>query len=162
MSPELSIEAISHDLSDIGIVIKASNDRFAGTAQFWMDIGCEPLIDLANQLNGFPEALDHVEEWTYGFAGDLQENPTVGPRPGRAFVHLKVLCLDSKGHLAADITIHEDPWFVRDEGKGKVFLEMQFDPAQLDSFIRDLKALAQRKEGLAVLAGRQPSTLDKS
>ncbi len=159
MTPRLAVEAISHDLSEIRIVITASNDRFAGSAGFWMGIGCAELIDLAGKLRGFPKSVDQVEEWEYGFTRAWQEKfreherLVPGLKPSIEYVHLKFLCLDRVGHLAVDITLHEDSWVLHDEGKGKVFLELAYEPAQIDSFCEELLALVKNKEGSAVLQG---------
>ena len=159
MTPHLSIEAVWHDVSMIQILVKASNDRFSGTTKVYINADGADLINLGNRLHGYPKGIDQVEEQEFGFTKEGQEKDEqlrkVRPeiQSAVAYVHLKFLCIDPYGHTAVDVTLHEDPWNQRTEAKGRVYLEVRFEPAQIDRFAEELIALAKDKEGIAVLEG---------
>jgi len=152
----LSFVINRHDHSSIDASVIASNGRFAGCANFYTDADAQGLIDFARSLQGFPKRIDQVEEYWFGisYSNSISLRKTdQDPSTFDSFAGLKFLCIDGFGHTAVDLTLYQEKeyWSGRPESRGEVFFELEFLPAQLDEFVKELFALAENKEGSATL-----------
>ncbi len=158
---------LSFEISELGeyleVVVKATNGIFAGTTTGITIVG-EQLIEMGNQLQGFPKNIWQVIEKTFGICYldevDYREN-IIGTNTEinrNPYVRLTFRCIDSMGHTAVDVFLIEESGYgikfgESEESRGKVYLEIRFEPASLDRFSMELSELGKRKEGKAVLTG---------
>ena len=138
--PHLSIELVWEDSDLEELLISASNGRYSGMAQVYFALG--DIEDLANRIRGFPLTLSHEVI----FSGGAEDSDS--------FARLVFRCVDGVGHTLVKVNLAEVfQEYARPTLRGRVELELLFEPLALDEFSRDLDQMARRRIPRAQLRG---------
>jgi hypothetical protein len=137
----LTIELVWEDADLEQLTIVADNGHYRGAASAYFGRG--DTGTMASALRGFPKSTSQREIFSGGSEdGDL------------SFAQLVFYCTDDAGHTAVDVTLSE---CLFDQGRrakrNRVELLLSFEPGALDTFCRELDAIARRSQTRAVLAG---------
>jgi hypothetical protein len=155
--PELSFAVAYKDEQLIQIEVTASNGRYAGVTTFYTNSDGQELINFSKKLQGFPQNIDQEIMQEFGFTQEelkVFEKESSGLKTISSYVGLTFFCIGKLGHAAISIKLIEDNWSEREEARGKVSFELQFDPASLDLFVQELTALGETKTEKATLLGK--------
>jgi hypothetical protein len=138
--PHLSIEVVWEDSDLEKLLISASNGRYSGIAQVYFGRG--DIKDLADRIRGFPQAVSQEVI----FSGGAEDSD--------GFARLVFSCVDGVGHTIVKVSLAEVfQEYARPTMRGRVELELLFEPLALDEFARDLQQMARRKVTRALLRG---------
>ena len=137
----LSLEVIWKDEHVLEVEFTASNAFFKGTTRAYDT--SESLIDLANKLVNFPNEEASIfyqvgEKDSYSYCA-IRFYPIGGGELVGAFTQLEE-CVST-----------ED----RKEEKSRLALEIIVEPSAIDNFYKQLKTIAHKQEGIALLVGRR-------
>lgn len=134
---ELTIKVVDPDDDYIGIEIRASNGRFAGSARIYA--GLDQLSALAEHISGFPASPSDGRMYQFG-------------DPGRSaaagHVTLRFRCLDLSGHAAVEIAVQDKDGLC---GPERASLSFRVEAAGIDRFATMLRELESSRYGEAVL-----------
>ena len=97
MQRGLTITIVDRDPDYLGIEIRASNDRFAGSTRIYA--GLAELSEFANRIAGFPSNPKDERNYEFG-------SPDPGFAGGHCTFHLQ--CIDSVGHARLRIALEDD------------------------------------------------------
>jgi len=135
----LQFEYLYHDVDVLELRITVENARFRGCVD--KHVGRGDLVKAASVLKGFPKNPDDTREVI------LAEGT----------VRLSFYCKDLAGHPAMRATLKEDSHrfrtsdFRRIDSPECAIVYLDFEPAALDEFLKELVHLQQRLSGTASL-----------
>ena len=138
--PHLAIELVWEDSDLEELLISASNERYAGTAQVYFALG--DMKDLAEAIRDFPRTVSQEVI----FSGGTEDSDR--------FARLVFKCFDGVGHTLVRICLAEVfQEYARPELRGRVEFDLLFEALALDEFVRNLELVAARKLARALLRG---------
>jgi hypothetical protein len=137
MSGRLTIQVVDRDDDYLGLDIRASNERFAGSARVYA--GLNELTELAGLISGFPQSSTDERVYEIG----SQE-----PRTAGGFCSLRFHCSDGAGTARLEVVLNDDD--DRHEHDSASF-GFQVFPVELDRFVLILRALEDRRVLEAIL-----------
>jgi hypothetical protein len=140
----INLSYLYHDLDVIEVRIVAQNAEFKASA----DVENGKLIEVATLIEGFPTSSQDTREVVLGafgnnFAGGAAE--------------LQFFCKDSAGHSTIRVTIESDERSLRAPTPKQIekpecaVLYIDFEPAELDIFVAQLKQVERTLKGSAIL-----------
>jgi hypothetical protein len=135
----ISVKVIWFDEDLVEILFRCSNDFLSGEANIYLEHNA--LADFANRLNGFPANVGDSRDITLGAQSSAEAK-------GGVQLHFSVL--DSVGHSALDVKLRRDDCKAYGEIES-VALRIPIDAAGVDSFVKQLRIVADSKEGDAHL-----------
>jgi hypothetical protein len=97
MQQGLTITIVDVDPDYLGIEIRASNDRFAGSTRIYA--GLSQLSEFADRIAGFPTNPKDDRRYEFG-------TPDPGFAGGYCSFHLQ--CVDSSGHARLHVAMEDD------------------------------------------------------
>jgi hypothetical protein len=97
MQRGLTITIVDVDPDYLGIDIRASNDRFGGSARIYA--GLTELSEFATRIAGFP--TNSVDERNYEFGS--RDRGFAG-----GYCRLRFRCVDSVGHARVEVALEDD------------------------------------------------------
>jgi hypothetical protein len=140
-SPQLTIELVWEDPDIEELCIVADNGQYSGAASVYFARGDAGV--LANALRGFPKTTSQREE----FSGGSEDGEV-------SYAQLVFFCMDGAGHVAVEVTLSECLFHHgRRTNRNRAQLLLRFEPLALDTFCRELDAIARRTTKRAVLPG---------
>jgi hypothetical protein len=136
----LYLQTIERNPSLLGVAIVASNGAFRGMAKLYLTPSC--ITALAQKLHGFPQSVADRRVIELGVA------------ESGAYCQLKCACVDGVGHTAVSVHLlnhpHHHGWQTNPQS---TCLDIRFEAAALDRFVKQLQLLAQNQTEKAVLIG---------
>ena len=136
----LELQIVWKDDDMFELKVTASNCRYFGTTEVYDT--AESLFSFAQALMGFPK-------------DDKKLLHEVGFKDGYAYFSMNFYCIDNAGHIGVEINLEDNvATEFRPEEKDKLKLEIIVEPGAIDNFQRELKQLATKQEGVAILYGR--------
>ena len=142
LAPQLSIEVIYKDSDLIETRIFACNHNFSGSVNVYHEP--DGIKKLSNMIKGFPKTCKDNINYEAGYLESY------------AYCGLYFYCIDSSGHTAVRVKMQESAGSEsRIEAINEVSLELLYDPSALDLFQHELKAMAAKNEGTAILYGKK-------
>jgi hypothetical protein len=133
----IDVEIVYFDDDLVELQVRASNGRFAATAELYENLDVLPSLGLL--LRGFPVSPADVRERTLG---------NFNPSCGGGGVRLRLACTDAWGHAAVYLR-------VRAEGTRRTFggkdadesaeMTIPVEPAAIDAFVEQLRCAEVRK-----------------
>ena len=136
MDTGLRFAVLWSDADVVKVRASAWNGRFGGSAEVYVGIG--GLAEAAQNLDGFPRSLSDERQIQFGGFG-----PAIAG--GAATMHF--YCKDSAGHVLVEVRMESDGEIPAQT----VFLVAAVEPADIDSFVADLRRLEQDQRGGAYL-----------
>jgi hypothetical protein len=136
----MSFEVIWFDQDLVEIIVRCSNGYFAGTAEIY--VSHDQLSELADALHGFPSSVSDIRNIELG---------TFNPDHADGGLKMRVYCTNSSGNASADIKVRGDGCKKLGEVES-VALRMRIEPAAIDSFVQQLKAMNAAIGATAFLA----------
>ncbi|HEX5701659.1 MAG TPA: hypothetical protein VFX97_00400 [Pyrinomonadaceae bacterium] len=97
MSGNLIITVWDRDPDYLGIDIRATNERYSGTARLYA--GINAMSELADVITGFPTTPHDEREYVFG---------TQKPGFAGGFCSLQFRCTDGVGHAHVEIMMQDD------------------------------------------------------
>jgi hypothetical protein len=148
MTVGLQISVVETDDDYLGINIAAATDRFAGQTRIYASP--TQLSEFASVIDGFPVDFDDARTYEFG---------TRDPEWAGGYSQLTFSCVSGSGHLQRRIqvavTIEDDKsWHTA----ASATFWFEFQPAELDRFVRLLRDVERSREGEASLFGVAPGT----
>ena len=135
----LKFEVIWKDDDMIELQISANNGRYSGITEVY-EVP-DSLIELVNQLNGFPFGKDKVTH-------------ICGEKDSYAYFEMDFYKIGPTGKCGVLITMEENvATEYRREEKDKLSMELIIEPNAIDAFCKEMMHLAKREEGIAELKG---------
>lgn len=136
----LYLQKIERNPSLSGVAIVASNGAFRGMTKLYLTPSC--ITELAQKLHGFPQNIADQRVIELGVAAS------------GAYCQITLTCVDGVGHTAASIHLlnhpHHHGWRTNPQS---TCLDIRFEAAALDRFVKQLQLLAQNQTEKAVLMG---------
>lgn len=135
----LKLEVIWKDESMIELQVSANNGRYSGTTEVYES--SESLLSFANELYGFPFGKDKVTHFC-------------GEKDSYAYFGMEFYKIGMTGKCGLLITLEENvATEYRKNEKDKLSMELIVEPNSIDIFYQELKSLALKEDGIAVLKG---------
>jgi hypothetical protein len=131
----IEVTMIWADVDVVEVRIRASNDRFAATAEFYETR--DGLLEAARLIDGFPTT---VADRRVMELGDLRAQPSFGS------ARLSFYCVDSSGHCGA---LGEFRWCLRSNRPSRDESATFFIPleaAAVDRFVLQLREVVAESE----------------
>jgi hypothetical protein len=141
MNAGLSVSYLWHDSDVLEVQVIAENVDFRGTAAVY--VGTGDLHEAAAALSGFPKNQLDKREITLG---------AFGKHSAGGAVNLRFHCRDLAGHATCTAMIESA--YEDQEAAGSATVCVDFDPASLDDFLLQLKAVEAAHRGSAFMAIR--------
>jgi hypothetical protein len=139
-NPQLSIELIWEDLHMEKLRISANNGSYCGVSEVYFSKG--QAAELLKSIRAFPTTTAHIVSLDSG------------SEESGAMARLVFSCIDGSGHSVVSVTLAQPiDESARPGVKNRVELELAFEPASLDEFCQQLKAIATRASTTAILRG---------
>ncbi|GAB3326468.1 hypothetical protein ACFQT0_13300 [Hymenobacter humi] len=136
----LRMAVVWKDEHMLEVEFTASNASFKGTTQAYDT--SESLSDLANKLVDFPNKEASIFH-------------QVGAKDGYAYCSMRFYPIGGGGLIGVLIQLEENvSTAYRKEEKSKLALELIVEPCAIDNFYKQLKTMAHKQEGIALLVGR--------
>ncbi|WP_233253996.1 hypothetical protein [Hymenobacter sedentarius] len=133
------MEVVWKDEHILEVEFTASNAFFKGTTQAYDT--SESLSDLANKLVDFPDKEASIFH-------------QAGAKDGYAYCSMRFYPIGG-GLIGVFIQLEENvSTAYRKEEKSKLALELIVEPNAIDNFYKQLKTMAHKQEGIALLVGR--------
>ena len=133
----LKFEVIWKDDDMFEMRISANNGRYSGITEVY-EVS-ESLLGFVNELNGFPFGKDKVSH-------------SCGEKDSYAYFEMEFYKIGPTGKCGVLITMEENvSTEYRKEEKDKLSMELIIEPNAIDVFCRELKSLAEKKDGIAEL-----------
>jgi hypothetical protein len=131
MFGSLTIKVVGGDDDYLGLDIRASNERFGGSARVYA--GLNDLTDLAELISGFPKNATDERKYEFG----SQE-----PNVAGGFCSMRFSCSDGAGHARLDVLLNDDDgWYEH----GSASFGFQVFAVDIDRFVLMLKGLEARR-----------------
>ena len=134
---KFSVTYRDHDL--IKAHVSLSNGSFSGETDLY--IGSGELGDLATQLQGFPRNTSDERSIVLG---------SLDPDSAGGGVSMRFYCADLSGHVRVDARMESDKDSTID--RQSVRLVVPIEPAELDSFVEQLRILNEGMSDVATLS----------
>ena len=136
MERGLTITIVDVEPDYLGIDIRASNDRFGGSARIYA--GLTELSEFANRIAGFPTSSD---ERNYEFGS--RDRSFAG-----GYCGLRFRCIDSVGHARVEVALEDD-----EQWHELASAEFGFPvvAADVDQFTTRLREVERDGNGSAIL-----------
>lgn len=134
--PGLTISVVDPDDSYLGIEVRATGARFAGTTFIYAAF--DALGAFAAQIDGFPTSPQDERSYQFG-------NPDAGTAGG--FVTMSFRCVDGAGHAVLDVAIEDDPSISRASAR----FAFRVAAAEIDRFTKALRDVEGDRSGVAEL-----------
>lgn len=128
-----------HDVDLVELEVFAWNGSFGGSTCLY--IGQGELAETAALLAGFPVGLQDRRDVTFG---------KFGPEFAGGAMSLNFSCIDGAGHCQLNVSI-EAAYESRDLLAQRVEMLCAFEPAALDQFVEQMRALNSALTGSALL-----------
>jgi hypothetical protein len=125
----LEITVIWADEHLLEFRVSASNGNFVGQAEMYVRLN--EFADLAKVINGFPKSLDDHRNYILG-------SPDTGA--GGGLTKMEFCCVDSLGHAVVNVKIRGYP-SPRPRRTSEAEFSIEVNPAEIDSFVRDLSRM---------------------
>ena len=137
MQRGLTITIVDVDADYLGIDIRASNDRFGGSARIYA--GLTELSEFADRIAGFPTSS--ADERNYEFGNR-------GRKFAGGYCSLRFRCIDSVGHARLEVALED-----HDQLHESASAEFGFPvlAAEVDRFTARLRELEKDQDGSALL-----------
>jgi hypothetical protein len=136
---KLKFEVIWKDEHMIELRIYASNGRYSGITEVY-EVS-DSLLKFVYELNKFPF---EKEKLSY----------SCGKKDSYAYFNMDFYKIGVSGICGVLITMEENVTTeYRKEEKDNLSMELIVEPNAIDTFCRELKSLAEKEEGIAVLKG---------
>ena len=133
MNHSIDICSVWEDIDLFEINIKANGGSFSGSTNCYSTR--ENLSKLSEDLEGFPKSLN--DEYVF----------STGPHDSSYFT-LKFECINSVGHIAIKIKIHEKQYHLNTRYiYNEVSFESEVEPSSIDNFLKELKHLCKSEIG---------------
>ena len=126
--PGLELRVIWVDEGLIELSVRASNGRFAGCVELYVDQG--RLAAFSRALRGFPASGRDRRELELG---------TLDPARAGGGVRLGLRCTDALGHVAMSVELRADPR--GHAGAESAAFGVRLEPAAIDAFVAQLERL---------------------
>ena len=137
----LSVEVLWNDRDLLEVLVVVSNRCFSGATNLY--VGLHDLRAAADQICGFPTDPDDERRVLWG--SEKPESRTGG-------VALSFRCRDAVGHCVVDAELRSSDLGSEPAGQ-LVRLQLAFEPASMDRFVKALLDVDREKRGMAVLEG---------
>lgn len=135
----LKLEVIWKDEHMFELRVLSSNGRYSGTTEVYET--SESLIKFVSKLEGFPFGKDEVKH-------------SCGKKDGYAYFEMKFYKIGVSGTCGVLISMEENvATEYRKEEKDKLTMELIVEPNAIDIFCKELRNLASKEEGDAILKG---------
>jgi len=140
MQPGLEITVIWFDEDLAEVRARASNGRFSGEAEAYVDLAFA--AQLASALRGFPQRREDVREFELG---------TLDPQFAGGGVRLRLRCADWTAHTLLDVEIHagSEP---RSSSKDTAAFSIPIEAVGVDRFVTSLDGMRLEKGARVFLA----------
>jgi hypothetical protein len=135
----LAVKVVDPDGDYIGIDVRVSNDRYAGTV--FVYAGLDEPVAIAEALAGFPAC---VGEERSVYLGSRDEKIAGG------YCHLHFASTGSVGYVKLTATLEDDR--KRHRGEKATLSIDGLTPSDIDRFVEDLRRVGRERRGEAVLA----------
>jgi hypothetical protein len=133
----LKLEVIWKDDDMFELQVSANNGRYSGTTEVYEQ--SESLLKFVDELSGFPFGKDRITH-------------SCGEKDNYAYFSMEFYKIGLTGKCGLLITMEETvATEYRKEEKDKLSMELIIEPNSIDIFCRELKSLAKKEEGTAVL-----------
>lgn len=136
--PFLQFAIVWNDEDLQEVVISASSGLFSGQVNLYA--GWNELKEIAERLRGFPSNRDDKREFTIG-----QDNLS-----GYGTASLRLYCVNSRGHVAVEVTLHTNPANSSD-GKESAVVIVPAVVGDIDRLAADLRSISNQVGASAVL-----------
>jgi len=127
-----------HDIDAVEIHASAWNGNFGGSTLLWVAQG--QLAEIADAISGFPANVGDIREVTLG---------AFGPQFAGGAMSLSFSCIDLAGHCNVMIIIEAE--FGKSSATERAEILGRFEPAAVDRFVEELRALNAVLRGSASL-----------
>ena len=131
MAGRLTIQVVDRDDDYLGLDIRASSERFAGSARVFA--GLDDLAELAGRISGFPQSATDERRYEVG----SQESNMAG-----GHCSLRFICSDGAGHARLEVVLKDDA--ARHE-PGSASFGFQVFAVDIDRFVLMLRGLEARR-----------------
>jgi hypothetical protein len=149
MTVGLQISVVDQDDDYLGINIAAATDRFAGQTRIYA--GPTQLSEFASVIEGFPVDFDDARTYEFG---------NRDPAWAGGYAQLTFSCISGSGltqrRIQVAVTIEDDK---NSHAEASATFWFEFQPAELDRFVRLLRDVESSRDGEASLLGVPPGTL---
>lgn len=122
------LEVIWFDDDLLELRATASNGQFYGQTTFYAAL--DEAKKFASAIAGFPTSIGDVREYEFGSTG----------LSGYGGAKIRLSCKDGRGHLTANISIHELSTN-NDKNIQSAVVVLCSDPASIDTFVEELRRL---------------------
>lgn len=137
MRSGVNITVVDVDRDYLGIEIRASNDRFAGSARIYA--GLTQLTEFADAIAGFPSSPQDERKYVFGASGQQFAG---------GCCNFSLRCTDYAGHARLDVAIEDDE--VHDQA-GIAKFGFGVLAADIDQFTLKLREMEKEQTGEATL-----------
>ena len=137
-APTLAITVVWVDSDLQEVVVSGSSKHFAGRVNLYA--GPSELIELAEELRGFPRSADDRREYQLG-----QDNLA-----GYGTAHLVFFCKDSTGRVIVQAELRANPK-ERKLGTESVVVQVVAVPSDIDRFEQELRSIGNHVGASAAL-----------
>ena len=131
------IRIIDPDDDYLGIEIRATEHRFAGTTRIYA--GLDQLSEFAERIAGFPAGVEDERAFEFG---SLDDHVAGG------FCRIRLVCIDRAGHAQAEVQIEDDDL---QYAQASARFSLRVEPAAIDRFVAELRRIEQARCGEAWL-----------
>ena len=139
MNHGLEILVIWTDEHLLEFRVCASTGNFSGQAEMYANLN--EFVDIANASKGLPRSLDDKREYILG----SEETGTSG-----GLAKMEFRCVDSLGHVVVNVKLRDYPSVgVRRTSEAEFSIDV--NPAEIDSFVRELSRMKNEVGQTAVL-----------
>jgi hypothetical protein len=145
MNAAFQFEYLWHDNDVLQVRISAWNGQFGGSSDVY--VGLNELSEAAAKLEGFPRQLSDACELLFG---------AFGPEWVGGGASMRFFCGDAAGHAFVEARIESD--CTGSQKAQSVVLSALIEPADIDTFIPELRRLEADRKGTARLkiSGQEP------
>jgi len=137
MPPGLTITVVDRDIDYIGIEIRATSGRFAGSTWIYADL--DDLSRLADAIKGFPKSANDERTFTFG---------SRDPATAGGYASLTFRCVDASGHSVLEIAFEDDE---NRYSEANAQFTLPVEAAGIDRFVNALRDLERNRSVEAVL-----------
>ncbi len=136
MELQIRFEVNWSDNEMFEIQISAWDGRFGGAANVYVEIG--GLDEAAARLDGFPHHPADIRELQFG---------AFGPESAGGAVGMRFYCADGAGHAFVEAKIESA--FDKFHNAQSAIIIADVEPAAMDAFLSELRALEDKRHGVA-------------
>jgi len=134
----LKIEIVWADSDMLELRLAASNESFAGEANFYAKLGEASIF--AKQIEGFPRTATDTREYKFG---DTSMH-------GYGGATIRLHCIDHSGHLGVQVEVHKNSMRPKQVAQSAI-VQLSTVPAEIDSFVEQLLRMKDEVGSVATL-----------